>query len=493
VNILLVDDEQDVRKSLAGFLSKLGHRVTGAANGLEGLREFHSQPFDLVITDIRMPGMDGLELLQRIKEIERSPVDMIIITGHGDMDNAVKALKYGAFDYLQKPVNVRELAITIERSAEYRQLRENYSQLKAEFKERVESQTRVYRGAAEQLRSAYLREIGLGDIVVRSEAMRKVIHLAERYSPDRSVAVLIEGETGTGKELVARYTHYYALGSAYAPFVAINCGAIAEDLFEAELFGHEPGAYTGATPTGRMGKLEAAHGGTLFLDEIGEMPFPTQVKLLRVLEEKRFYRVGGVKEIPVDVRIISATNKDLWQEVAAKRFRQDLYYRINTGVIRIPPLRERREGVVPLAQHFVNRAASRRGKRFEGFAPAAERLLSSFEWPGNVRQLKNVMERLALLGPWDRVEEGDLAPLLESGSLPVPTPERPTVIGPDGFELPEDPLDLNRLNEEIIRKTLKRFGGNQTRAAQYLGLSRRVLQGRLKKMGKGELHIFASG
>jgi DNA-binding NtrC family response regulator len=484
VNILLVDDEPDVRKSLSGFLSKLGHRVMGAANGLDGLREFHSQPFDLVITDIRMPGMDGLELLQRIKEIERSLVDMIVITGHGDMDNAIKALKYGAFDYLQKPVNVRELAITIERSAEYRRLRDNYAQLKAEFTERVESETRACRGAAEQLRSAYLREIGLGDLVIRSGAMRKVIDLAERYSADRSVAVLIEGETGTGKELVARYTHYYAGGSAYAPFVAINCGAIAQDIIETELFGHEAGAYTGATPTGRMGKLEAADGGTLFLDEIGEMPFSTQVKLLRALEEKRFYRVGGVKEVPVDVRVISATNKDLREELAARRFRQDLYYRINTGVIRIPPLRERREAIVPLAQHFVNRAALRKGKRFGGFTPAAEQFLTAFDWPGNVRQLKNVMERLALLGPWDQADAGDLSPLLETGSRSVPTLERPSVLGQDAFDLPEDELDLERLNGEIIRRTLQRFGGNQTRAAQYLGLSRRVLQGKLKKLDR---------
>jgi DNA-binding NtrC family response regulator len=482
VEILLVDDEQDVRASLSGFLSKLGHRVTGAANGLEGLREFHSRPFDLVITDIRMPGMDGLELLQRVKEIERSPVDMIVITGHGDVDNAIKALKYGAFDYLQKPVNVRELAITIERSAEYRRLRDNYSQLKAEFKERVDLETRACRGAAEQLRGAYLREIGLGDLVVRSEAMRKVIDLAERYSTDRSIAVLIEGETGTGKELVARYTHYCAGGSACAPFVAVNCGAIAQEIFESELFGHEAGAYTGAAPRGRAGKLEAADGGTLFLDEIGEMPFPAQVKLLRVLEDRRLCRVGGVKEIPVDVRIISATNKDLGEEVAAGRFRRDLYYRINAGLIRIPPLRERREGIVPLAQHFANRAASRHGKRFGGFSQGAEALLTGFPWPGNVRQLKNVMERLALLGPWDRVDEADLTPLLDSRSSGVYAADAPRVLGLDAFDLPSDGLPLERLNQEIIRRVIERFHGNQTRAAQYLGLSRRVLQGRLKKL-----------
>jgi len=445
LNILLVDDEPDVRKSLSNFLTKLGHTVICATNGIEGLKTFHSQSFNLVITDIRMPGMDGLEILRRIKTVEKSPVDVIVVTGHGDMDNAIKALKYGAYDYLKKPVNIRELAITIERSAEYAAL-------------------------------------GLDNLCVYSEAMAQVVKQAEKYSVDRSVPVLIEGESGTGKELVARYIHHYAQGNALNPFVAINCGAISPELFEGELFGHEPGAYTGATSTGRIGKLEAANGGTVLLDEISSMPINLQVKLLRVLEEKKLYRVGGVKEISVDIRFISATNQDLSQAVAKKRFRLDLFYRINTGSIRIPPLRERNEDILPLALRFSKRAFARRGKKFDRFSPAAERFLVSSPWPGNVRQLKNAMDRLALLRSGNQIDVEDLSFIKELIPPNDFTLSANAVLGRDNFDLPEDKLDIENLNRQIIKMALEKNNGNQTRTAQYLAISRRVLQGQLKKM-----------
>ncbi len=483
MNILLVDDESDVRKSLSGFLNKLGHRVVGADDGMDGLQKFHTGAFDLVITDVRMPRMDGLELMRRIKQIERSSVDVIIITGHGDMDSAIKALKYGAYDYLQKPINIRELAITIERSMEYKTLRSNYNSLKAEFRERVDTETREFRGEAERLREAYLREIGLSDIRVYSDAMRQVTHLAEKYSADRSVPVLIEGQTGTGKEVIARFLHYYGQAGATAPFIAVNCGAVPRELFEGELFGHERGAYTGATAEGRMGKIELANKGTLFLDEIGEMPIDAQVGLLRVLEEKKFFRLGGVREIPIDVRFISATNKDLAQEVKAGRFRSDLLYRINIGVIAIPPLRERKEDIVPLALGFLNRAAARRGKRFGGFTPAAQEFLNALPWPGNVRQLKNAMERLALLCAWEEVDVPDLLFISDAASSDDSLPQTSPVLGHDDFNLPDEGLDLEKLNRNIITRALQKHKGNKTSTAQYLHISRRVLQGRLKKSG----------
>jgi two-component system, NtrC family, response regulator AtoC len=483
LNILLVDDEPDVRKSLSNFLEKLGNTVTCTSNGLEGLQEFHSKRYDLIITDIRMPVMDGLELMRRVKQIERSSVDIIIITAHGDIDNAIKALKYGAYDYLQKPVNVRELAITIERSAEYRSLRKNYASLKEEFQERVTQETQEFRGMAERFREAYLEEIGLGNVCVYSEAMRQVIDLAEKYSSDRSIPVLVEGETGTGKELVARFIHYYERGKSLTPFVAINCGGVPSELFETELFGHEGGAYTGATVTGRTGKFEMANDGTIFLDEVGELPKNLQVKLLRVIEEKKLYRVGGVKEIPINVRIISATNKNLSKEVTDKRFREDLFYRINTGTIRIPPLRERREDILPLALRFVSRSFARSGKTFSGFTPEAQEFLISYSWPGNVRQLKNAMERLALFGSCDRINRHDLSFIHDSTPVGDSHGNIRLILGHDEFDLPPEMLNLENLNREILKRALERNQGNQTQTAQYLGISRRILQGKLKKIG----------
>lgn len=481
LSILLVDDERDVRESLSRFLQRLGHSVMCAERADLALKCFHANPFDLVITDIRMPGMDGLEFLNQLKRVEKSPADVIVITGHGDMDNAVSALKFGAFDYLQKPINVRELAHTLERVDELKTLKRNYTRLQKEFNQRVEEKTRDLKGEAERLRQAYLAEVGLGEMCVFSEKMRRVLDMARKYSEDRTLPVLIVGESGTGKELIARFVHYYLATDPLSPFVAVNCAAINPTLFEAEFFGHRPGAFTGAAAGGRKGKLEAAEGGTIFLDEIGEMPPEQQVKLLRVLEDRAFYPVGGTKLVPVDVRVISATNKVLASEVDNGRFRTDLFYRINTGSIKLPPLRERPEEIAPLALHFVQRAANRHGREFGHFAPSAEKALLANPWPGNVRQLKNLMERLALLGPWDRVDAEDLDKLIDQED---PCRENGREQGDPGeFHLPEKGMDLEELTRKIIIRALAKHQGNQTSTAKYLGISRRALQGRLKKMG----------
>ncbi|OEU58702.1 MAG: hypothetical protein BA862_10020 [Desulfobulbaceae bacterium S3730MH12] len=483
MNLLIIDDERDIRDSLSNFVQKLGHTVFCAENGNDGLQKFQDEDVDLVITDIRMPGMDGIELLRRIKKIQRSPVIVIVITGHGDMDNAIKALKYGAYDYLQKPIDIRELAIAIERSTAYLALREKYLQLKETFTQQLENKTVSLRGTAEQFREAFLQEVGLGEMQVHSDLMRNVVELAEKYSNEKEVAVLIEGESGTGKELIARLIHYYGQEQPDTPFITISGGAISDQLFEAELFGHESGSYTGATKYGRMGKLEAADGGTIFLDEIGEMPLGLQVKLLRVLEEKKLYRIGGIEEVSVNFRIISATNKDLKQQVASGDFRLDLFHRINIGHIRIAALRDRLDDIVPLANHFIRKAFSRQGKRFEGLSKGAEKILKSFSWPGNVRQLKNSMERLSILSTDCYFDQEHIADIIEQSSTDDLAGKKVGTLSCNEFQLPDDRFDLEKFNNEIIKRALAINNGNKTKTALYLGISRRVLQGRLSKMG----------
>jgi transcriptional regulator with PAS, ATPase and Fis domain len=312
--------------------------------------------------------------------------------------------------------------------------------------------------------------------------MREVLNQAQSFSQDRQVPVLIQGESGTGKDLIARLIHHFNRPNSLDPFVALNCSAISQELFESELFGYESGSFTGATPRGRVGKLEAANGGTIFLDEIGEMPFIFQVKLLRALDDKKIYRIGGNKEIPLDVRIISATNKDLQHEVEQKAFRLDLYYRINTGIINVPPLRRRSEDILPLASYFIKRAFTRKGLKFEGFTSEAERFLLTHMWPGNVRQLKNTMERLAIMPPPGKVDIHDLHFVDNLDTLDDSQFCSFRVLGENNFVLPDKKLDLQSLEFSIIKMALEKQGGNKSKTADYLGISRKMLYGKLKKI-----------
>jgi two-component system response regulator AtoC len=486
VNILLVDDEADIRSSLATFIGKLGHTVETAADGNEGLRKYFQQPFDMVVTDIRMPGMDGIKFLRKIKQSRAHVTEVVVITGHGDMDNAISALRHGAYNYLQKPIDIRELAATIQRCADLAHLRSKYLDLKNNYNEQLSEELCQFISAAEVFKSAYFQEVGLDRLKYCSSKMQEVISLAEHFSRDRRVPVLIDGESGTGKELVARLIHYLGMGEENQPFVAINCGAISPELFEGELFGHEAGAFTGASRKGRPGKLAAADKGTLFLDEIGELPHAMQVKLLRVIEEKSYSPLGGIHEIHVDIRLLSATNKDLEAEVARGRFRLDLYHRLNVGQITIPPLRERRGDILLLATHFIQRACSRQGRTFERFSPEAEQLLKTADWPGNVRQLKNAMVRLSLLCPSGCFDIQDLAFLQKPDLLmEVSAHEEKSQLSGDVI-LPEDHFDLEGFTRRILLKALDMHHGNQTRTASYLGISRRVLQGRLKKIKESQ-------
>ncbi len=495
MRILLIDDEPDIRTSLAKFLKKLGHRVITAGDALEGLSLFHTNEVEVIITDIRMPRMDGLELLRRLKEVERSSVDVIIITGHGDLDNAINALRYGAFDYLQKPMNVKELAHTLQRLEEYRLLLSEYSSLKDNFNQRLEVKAQALRNQAEQLRRAYLDEVGLNGFRVYSQAMRRVVSLAEKFAREASLPILIQGESGTGKELLARYVHHFGRTDPLRPFVAVNCGAIPANLVESTLFGHEKGSFTGATGK-HMGKFQEADGGTLFLDEIGELPLDMQVKLLRALQEGEVDPVGSNRPVRVDVRIISATNRDLTREVEAGRFREDLFYRLNVFPIEVPSLRARKEDIPALVRHFITRFNAQESRSVVDAAPETMAMLAAFEWPGNVRQLENAVFRAVVLCEGDYLGPGDFPQI--SGVMPdlADLPPPPMASNSAAFEhggertsLPPVPImdegghlrPLESIERDLIEFAIETYAGRMAEVARRLGLGRSTLYRKVRE------------
>ena len=480
MNILLVDDEPSVRKVLSKFLKdQLGHYVTQCDNGRDALSLFKKSPFPMVLTDIRMPGIDGIELLQSLKASPQGRnSDIVILTGHGDITTAIQALRAGAYDYLQKPVNIEELAVVVDRIAEHQSLiLENY-ELSHRFEEKVAEVTHETELKLKRLKTAYAEIVGVGKIGVFSDDMRAVAAMTEQFHKDRSVPVLIEGETGTGKEIVARLVHYGS-GDVTTPFISINCSAISPNLFESELFGYESGAFTGARKEGMMGKLELAQGGTLFLDEIGDLPLEQQPKLLRTFQEREMYRVGGLKKIELDVRIICATNRNLTQLIEDGDFRRDLFYRLNMGRIYIPPLRQMKEAIAPMGQMFLEHYAEKKKCRFKFLTKEAVKILGNHSWPGNVRELQNAIERVVLL--YDDIEvRPEHLQFLTSDSDVVLAP-RGTPIKPGSIILPTDGLDLEAIESEITRKALAMFNGNKSQTAVYLGITRSALRSRIKK------------
>lgn len=493
VNILMVDDDRDCLDSMGEFLGELGHNVVACGDGQKALETFRSGDFHLVLSDIQMPGMSGIELLRAISALTVDrPVDVVLITGHGDMKTAIEALRAGAYDYLLKPVNVEELAALTERIGEHQALHREYRVLSEKFAEEVLAATAETERELNRLKKAYARAVGLDGIGIFSDKMREVFAHALKLHHDRSIPVLIEGETGTGKEVVARYVHYGDIKTT-TPFVDINCAALTPSIFESELFGYEAGAFTGGLTKGQKGKLDLAQGGTLFLDEIAEIPVNLQAKLLRVIQEKEFYRVGGLKKIRTDVRIICATNVNLEKGVADGIFRQDLYYRLNVGRIVIPPLRERTEEILPLANMFLLDFARQKRKQFSKISPAAAAMLTAYPWPGNVRELRNAMEWVAFMH--DDVELrpvhlGIIAkpdnPCPDPGSGHMPAGIPGNMIDPAGFTLPEGGLPLEDFEDEIVLRALAMHGGNKSETARYLGISRRSLYCRLERL-KGKL------
>ncbi|RJP80445.1 MAG: sigma-54-dependent Fis family transcriptional regulator [Candidatus Zixiibacteriota bacterium] len=467
MRVLLVDDEPMSRHGVAFFLRMaMNCEVVECEDGAEALARFQAEPFPVVISDIRMPRMDGLELLQALRALPQGlDCAVILMTGFADVDSAVTALRRGAYDYLHKPVKTETLAAVLAKWNQERESRVSHPTAAEEAPRPVVSQT--------------LEVPGYGAVGIFSPVLRRLVELAFRLHEDRTLPVLIQGETGTGKEVFARLVHHGRREST-RPFVSLNCPAIAPTLFESELFGYEAGAFTGARKTGSPGKLELAQGGTLFLDEIGDLPLDLQPKLLRVLQEREMYRVGGASRVALDVRLVAATNRDLGELAARGKFRQDLYYRLNLGLIQIPPLRERREEIPHLAQMILARLAEEKRRAFRYLSAEARALLTAYPWPGNVRELHNALERVALLYDEESVRPEHLAFLAVPGAaLPA---DAAAPLAPDNFTLPEEGLDLDALNEAILRRALEKFGGNKTRAAEYLGLTRSSIRKRAAKL-----------
>ncbi len=447
--ILIVDDEKNYRMVLSAFLSGEGYEMLTADSAQGALEVVDSVDLDLVLTDMKMPVMDGIELLKQIKE-KNPHLPVVMMTAYGTVERAVEAMQLGAFNFIQKPFQNETLKQMVHNAiSTYRVLKENRRLLR-------------------DLEGRYRFD----NIIGKSKPMHEIFNMIQKVAPTKAT-VLITGESGSGKELIARAIHYNS-PRRNKPFVAVSCAALTETLLESELFGHEKGAFTGATAM-RKGRFELADGGTLFLDEIGEIPTPVQVKLLRVLEEMTFERVGGTKTIEFDIRLVAATNKDLKKEVEDARFREDLYFRLNVVHITLPPLRERSEDIPLLTTHFVNKYAREANREEVTISPEAMRFLCNHRWPGNVREFENAIERAVLLSSDDEITLTDLPKeLLGFADLEMPI---------DWRKLSNLPETLDAIEKRLIQKALALSDNVQARAANLLNIPRANLQYRLKKHG----------
>jgi DNA-binding NtrC family response regulator len=442
--ILVVDDEEKLRRVIELQLSAAGYDVDKAASAEEGLRL--AERADLVLTDLKLPGMDGLELLAAIRR-QNMQAPVIVMTAFGTIEAAVQAMKSGAVDFLLKPFSLDHLMAVIQKALEVRALRDENRMLREELGKRYE----------------------FDNIIGRSPAMQEIFATIERVAPSRAT-VLLAGESGVGKDLIARAIHFHS-PRRDRPFVKINCTALPENLMESELFGYEKGAFTGANTT-KPGKFEQADTGTVFLDEIGDVPASIQVKLLRILQEREFERLGSNKTRHIDVRVIAATNQDLRAALEQGTFREDLYYRLNVVPINIIPLRERMQDIPFLAEHFLHKYAAEAGNRLQGITPAAMSKLMSYHWPGNVRELENVIERSVVMCSGETLDAAD-----------IKLDNAPRARGA-GAELTLPPgMTLDQYEQELIREALKRANGNKSQAARSLGLTRNALRYRLAQMG----------
>ncbi len=446
--ILIVEDEPKMLRLLEMNLAEEGYKVRAAADAEAGLKLFREHRVDVVVTDLKLPGMSGLEFLEAVKRAD-SRIPVIVMTAYGTVQTAVEAMKAGASDYILKPFSLEELKLIVGKELDVRRLREENRSLREELGRRYEFK----------------------NIIARSAKMQEVLATVERVAPSNST-VLLGGESGVGKDMIARALHQHSRRAA-GPLIKINCTAIPENLLESELFGYEKGAFTGAVGA-KPGKFELADKGTIFLDEIGDVPGSIQVKLLRVLQDREFERLGGTKTLKVDVRVVAATNQDLRAALEEGTFREDLFYRLNVVPINIPPLRDRKEDIPYLADYFVERFARESGKPIRGITPAAQRELMDFHWPGNVRELENIIERGVALSAGDMLDVADVRlDLSPARGVPAAT----------GNIFPPEGVTLEQFEDGIIQEALRRAAGNKSQAARLLGISRNALRYRLAKIG----------
>lgn len=448
--LLVVDDEHLIRWSLEQNLKKQGYEVVTASSGEDALRLVREEQPDLVLLDMQLPGISGMDVLEKIKEHD-DDIIVIMVTANNGLEIAVNSMRLGAFDYISKPFNLDELSIVVRKALETANLKQEVLRLRTETKKG-----------------------GPPNIIGESTQIKCLMEVLDKVAHSEASTVLVQGESGTGKELVAKWIHYSS-SRAEKPFIAINCAAVPAALLESELFGHEKGAFTDAKST-QKGLFELADGGTVFLDEIGDMEMGMQAKLLRFLEDRSFRRIGGSRVFTVDVRIISATNKDLQKSIVEKTFRNDLYYRLQVIPIFLPSLRERKEDIIPLAVHFISQYNKTFNKKIRGLTEMAERIMTGYSWPGNVRELKNVIERAIILGAGETL-------LPEHLPLEIVGKDLPPCTTVSLFHLPSEGIDIEEVEKELIRQALEITEWNQSRAAKKLNLGIDAFRYRMKKFG----------
>jgi DNA-binding NtrC family response regulator len=453
IRVLIVEDESSIRWTLRQKFEERGYQVVEAETGEAALRAFDDAVFDLILLDYKLPDMNGLDVLRGVRQVDQDTV-VIMVTAYSSIETAVEAIKLGAFNFITKPFQFNQLMLTVDKALETTHLRREVRELRRQMQQ----------------------EFGIESIIGRHPSMLRLFDIVKQVSRTGVSTVFLRGETGTGKDLVARVIHHNS-ERAGSPFVNITCTALSETLLESELFGHERGAFTDAKVQ-KKGLLEVADGGTVFLDEVGDMPGPLQAKLLRFLEERRFRRVGGTKEISVDVRVMAATNRDLERAIEQGLFRRDLMYRLNVVSVYLPPLRARGDDIDGLSQHFATRFATEFKRPIQRISPEAFRRLRSYSWPGNVRELKNVMERAVLLCQGDTIGPEDL--------VLGPAEPHSWIWDLENMSLPDDGFDFEKLRQleyHLLEQALKRTNNNQTQAAKLLNLSRDRLRYRLQKHG----------